>query len=73
MTYYSLLSSDGTDGFQMRYKNGSSLDKCNSTETLMFFHCDQNAQWDVKNPNITGYISNDLRDDCYVRYLFLYH
>ena len=54
----------------MNYKNGSLLDKCNSTETLMFFECDQNAQWNVKNPNITGYISNDLHDGCYVRYLF---
>ena len=53
----------------MNYKNGSSLDNCNSTRTLMFFQCDQTAQWDVKNPNITRYVTTVIPDDCIVRYL----
>ena len=54
----------------MDYKNGSSLDICNSTETLLFFECDQTAQWDVKNPNITRYLGSNIQDGCIVRYLF---
>ena len=56
----------------MRYQNGGfSTSSCNTTETLMFFECDKTAQWNVKNPNITGYINNDLQDGCNVRYLFI--
>ena len=71
MSCYSLFFSGGTDGFQLRYQNGSSFGNCNSSETLLFFQCDKTAQWDIKNPNITGYISTDLPDGCLVRYHYL--
>ena len=71
MSCYTLISSDGTNGFQLKYQNGSSFGNCNSSQTLLFFQCDQTAQWDIKNPNITGYISTDMVDGCLVRYHYL--
>ena len=72
MSCHSLFFSDGTDGFQMRYQNGEfSTNSCNSSESLLFFQCDKTAQWDIKNPNITGYITTDLPDGCLVRYHYL--
>ena len=69
MSCYSLFFSGGITGFQLIYQNGTSLDNCDSTRTLLFFNCDQTAQWDVKNPNITKYLGAIIQVGCDVRYL----
>ena len=69
ITCYSLFSSDGSAGFQFIYQNGTSVDNCNSTRTLLFFNCDKTAQWDAKNTNITKYLDSNIKLGCDVRYL----
>ena len=59
-------------GFMFTYKNGSSVGNCNTTETIVSFQCDPNAQWDINYNIITPFLDffiNDIENECLVSLL----
>ena len=51
------------------YKNGSSVGDCNTTETIVLFQCDQNAQWDINYNIITPFLDffiDNFENECLV-------
>ena len=61
---------DGTLGFQFIYKDGGSLGECNTTETIILFQCNRNAQWDIYDPDVSHFVDTflaDVANECLVK------
>ena len=67
---------DGISGFQFVYKDGGSLGECNTTETIILFQCNKNAQWDIYDPDVSrfvdGFIGDNPENECLVKIFLSY-
>ena len=57
MIFCFVISIDGTSGFQFVYKDGGSLGECNTTETIVLFQCNENAQWDIYDSDVSRFVN----------------
>ena len=61
---------DDTSGFQFAYKDGGSLGECNTTETIVLFQCNENAEWDAYNADVSRFVDGflpDIENECLVK------
>ena len=53
MIFCFVISIDGTLGFQL---------ECNTTETIVLFQCNKNAQWDTYDPDVSHFVGSFIAD-----------